>query len=77
MASKLTDRLKRILDEDRKVLSPKSERDLRKKLAAVLSQYFPIDKRKLHIRITRTQYQTAYELIADMPIKRSELEKDQ
>ncbi|MDD4028255.1 MAG: cell division topological specificity factor MinE [Caldisericia bacterium] len=76
MPSKLTDRLKRILDEDRKVLSPQSERDLRKKLAAVLSQYFPIDQRKLHIRVVRTNYQTSYELTAEMPIKKSELDKE-
>jgi septum formation topological specificity factor MinE len=77
MTSKLTDRLKRILDEDRKVLSPQSERDLRKKLATVLGQYFPIDKRKLHIRIVRTNFQSSYELTADMPIKKSELDKEQ
>jgi septum formation topological specificity factor MinE len=77
MTSKLTDRLKRILDEDRKVLSPQSERDLRKKLATVLAQYFPIDKRKMHIRIVRTNLQTSYELTADMPIKKSELDKEQ
>lgn len=76
MKSKLTDRLKRVLDEDRKVLSPQSQRDLRKKLASVLVQYFPIDQRKLHIRIVRTNYQTSYELTADMPIKKSELDKE-
>ena len=76
MSSKLSNRLKSILDEDRKVLSKNSERDLKKKLADIMSSYFSIDKRKLRINIVKTNCQSEYKLTADMPIKKSALDKE-
>ena len=76
MSSKASNRLKITLNEDRKILSKQSEKDLRKKIATVISQYFAIDKRKIRINIIKTNHQAEYKLTADMPIKKSELEKE-
>jgi len=67
---KATNRLKKVISEDRSVLSVGSFRVLKKEIANILVKYLDIDRRKIKIQLEQKD-EESYNLSADLPIKQN------